>query len=396
MILKLLRYKSYLDRILPYFVLFFPALFYSWTIRSKAKYRGIWLISERGNEARDNSYHLYKYIKNKHPEINSYFVITEDSPDIKKVAVYGNLIKANSFQHFLYFILADKLISTHMYGAAPFGKACLPFLKLLPQKKHILLRHGVAQSAVEYKNNNLNLIVCASDMEIECMKGSNENIKKAIKILGLCRYDSLSDKSKVNKDKYLLIMPTFRKWLEHVSRLPNCDYIFRKDPYYAHWNELLNDERILEICEKNNITIIFYPHYRIQKYLHNFKSCSNYVIIADNSKYDIQELLINSSMLITDFSSVFFDFAYMGKPVAYYQFDTERFRKDHYRQGVFTFEDNGFGPVFSRQDALVNYIIDRIDNEFEMEKKYLNRSVNFFKYSDRRNTDRNFNEILRL
>lgn len=396
MILKLLRYKSYLNRILPYFILFFPALLYSWTIRNKAKYRDIWLISERGNEARDNSYHLYKYIKNMHPEINAYFVITEDSPDIKKIAVYGNVIKPNSFSHFLYFILADKLISTHLYGAAPYGIVCLPFLKLLPKKKHIFLQHGVIKDSFVLKDKNMSIFVCSSEMEIECLKASNENVKKAIKIIGLCRFDGLLDKSKTNTNKNLLIMPTFRTWLERASLLPNSDDIFRKDPYYTHWNELLNNKRLLEICESNNITIIFYPHYRTQKYLHNFIRGSNKVIIADNNKYDIQELLIDSSMLITDFSSVFFDFAYMRKPVAYYQFDTEKYRKIQYSQGVFTYEDNGFGPVFRRQDEVISYIIERINDGFEMEIKYLSRLANFFQYSDNRNTERNFNEILRL
>lgn len=35
---------------------------------SNKKYNDIWLIAERGDEARDNGYAFYKYMKENHPE----------------------------------------------------------------------------------------------------------------------------------------------------------------------------------------------------------------------------------------------------------------------------------------------------------------------------------------
>ena len=35
-----------------------------------AKYRELWLVCERGNDAQDNGYWFYRYLKEKHPEIN--------------------------------------------------------------------------------------------------------------------------------------------------------------------------------------------------------------------------------------------------------------------------------------------------------------------------------------
>ena len=40
-----------------------------------AKYRELWLVCERGNDARDNGYWFYRYLKEKHPEINARYVI---------------------------------------------------------------------------------------------------------------------------------------------------------------------------------------------------------------------------------------------------------------------------------------------------------------------------------
>lgn len=52
---------------------------------------------------------------------------------------------------------------------------------------------------------------------------------------------------------------------------------------------------------------------------------SKEIEIAKFKDYDVQQLLIELRILITDFSSVFFDFAYMKKPVIYYQFDRDKY-----------------------------------------------------------------------
>ena len=131
---KIMRYVSYFARVLPYLVLFLPALLYAVIMKFSSKSREVWLISERGDEARDNAYHLYKYIRTKHPEIDAYFVITDDSADRAKVSQFGNLVRTNSFCHFVHFIIADKLISTHMYGAAPYGRPACLFLSYYPER----------------------------------------------------------------------------------------------------------------------------------------------------------------------------------------------------------------------------------------------------------------------
>ena len=395
MIAKILRYWSYFLRILPYIFIFFPVLVYSWFVKNRPRYQGLWLISERGDEARDNGYHLYRYIREMHPEINVYFVLSSESPDRDKIVKLGReTIEPKSPKHFLYYILAEKVISTHLHGAAPYGKAVLPFLKFMPKKKHVMLKHGVTKDNFAFKDNYIDLLVCVSRFELECLKNSSPKIKDAIQILGFCRYDKLIDKS--SEERIILFMPTFRKWLEDLSRLPNRDKYFTQDSYFTHWNSLLNNRKLIEILEEKNLKLVFYPHYRIQKYIHNFHSISNNVVIADNKKFDIQELLTKSSLMVTDFSSVFFDFVYMKKPVIYYQFDKEDYRKKHYKEGAFSYELHGFGPVLNTEQEVVDYIQHVIDNNFEMDSMYSDRLEGFFEFRDNKNSERNFRAILEL
>jgi len=115
------------------------------------------------------------------------------------------------------------------------------------------------------------------------------------------------------------------------------------------------------------------------------------VIIASFNDYDVQELLMNSKMLITDFSSVIFDFAYMGKPIVYYQFDDI-----HYSHGYFDYGRDGFGPVLKTEDEVINYLAEKVNDGFLVDDMYKARAETFFEIRDDNNCERNFNAILSL
>jgi CDP-glycerol glycerophosphotransferase (TagB/SpsB family) len=101
-------------------------------------------------------------------------------------------------------------------------------------------------------------------------------------------------------------------------------------------------------------------------------------------------------LLITDYSSVFFDLGYMEKPVIYYQFDQEEFRKFHYQEGYFSYEEHGFGPVVLTEEALVDAINECAENDFRMKKKYLDRLEAFYPVRDEKNCERTFNILSRM
>ena len=99
--------------------------------------------------------------------------------------------------------------------------------------------------------------------------------------------------------------------------------------------------------------------------------------------------------LITDYSSVWFDFAYQYKPICYFQYDYEHFRKNQYGEGYFDFKTLGFGDVSTNVSDLVDNIIRVIDRNFVMEDNYKKRVNNFFVYNDTHNCDRIYNEIIK-
>ena len=90
--------------------------------------RDIWLIAERPDQARDNGYCFFKYLREQHPELEAYYVIRRDAPDRAKLEPYGNIIDYNSWKHFLYFCASRVHISAHDNMCAPDHLPILRFL----------------------------------------------------------------------------------------------------------------------------------------------------------------------------------------------------------------------------------------------------------------------------
>ena len=88
---------------------------------------------------------------------------------------------------------------------------------------------------------------------------------------------------------------------------------------------------------------------------------------------DVQTLLKESAMLITDYSSVFFDFAYMRKPIAYWTFDYDLFYSEQYSEGYLNLKTDGFGPDCKNKDEVVDRIEYEIKNNMVLDSLYSGR-----------------------
>ena len=99
---------------------------------------------------------------------------------------------------------------------------------------------------------------------------------------------------------------------------------------------------------------------------------------------------MQASLLITDYSSIFFDFAFIRKPVIYTHFDYEKYRKIYYNKGFFDFDYNldWFGPVRKDIGCTINEIIFEMEHNCMIRQKYLTRIDKFFAFSDQNNSER--------
>lgn len=366
---------------------FFLAKSLSIFIKSKKE---IWLIGERKGEAKDNGYHLFKYIRENKSENRVFYVIDRKSKDFSKVKKYENVLEYGSFKHYVYICLANKFICAHLGSCLIDTPIIWKALSLkLIQGKRIFIQHGITISsheALKYKNSKMDYFICGGKPEYKYVKENFGYPAGCVKYLGFCRFDNLYNNELSNQ---ILVMPTWRAWLGGETWGGNDYNEFLKSEYYLNYKSLINNTDLIDYLEKNNLSLIFYPHYEMQKYIEAFKSTSDRVVIADKENYDVQKLLKESRMLITDYSSVAFDFAYMKKPIYYYQFDSKEYYSKHYNKGYFDYEKDGFGKVCVCEQELVDCISKDI-NGHRYDEFYRKRTENFFELYDNKNCKRNY------
>lgn len=348
----------------------------------------VFLISERGIDARDNGYVFYNYLKTNHPELTVKYVIDKKSSDIDKINK-DDIIFHASLKHYFYYMNSKYLISTHAMGYSPNMRVFLKLNKIKwfkPKGIQVFLQHGIINNylkEITKEKLDIDIFISGAKKEYKYLLENFGFDKDTIKLTGLARYDNL--KGKTNND--ILLMPTWRKKYFYTI----SDKKFKQTDYYKKFNNLINNDRLIEYLRRNDSKLIFYLHHEMQKYAHCFIAKSDRVIIANENKYDIQELLKKSKILITDYSSVFYDFAYMRKKIIYFQFDYNDFYSNHYKEGYFNFVNDGFGPVFKYEDDVIDYII-KYKN---IERKYLNRINGFFSFNDYENCERIYTEIIK-
>ena len=181
---------------------------------------------------------------------------------------------------------------------------------------------------------------------------------------------------------------------------------FKETSFFKTFNGLINDGNLLDYLSSKGYKLVFKPHPNLNKYIGLFDKDNrvefdlndlNYGDNGGENDYHSRryaEIFNHSSLIVTDFSSVSFDFAYLKKPVIYYHYDNDyHFDSEN---GYFDYETMGFGPVVKDYGDLIGRIIDAVDSGCVMDDDYKERVDSFFKYIDKDNSRRVYKEILEL
>lgn len=154
--------------------------------------------------------------------------------------------------------------------------------------------------------------------------------------------DAKRIKQKVGIDgidkKVILYAPTFRE-NQHQAGI---GYTYKTEVDFQRLKEELSDEYI----------ILFRPHYFIANQF-DFEKYKGFIYnVADID--DVKELYVITDLLITDYSSVFFDYAVLKRPILFYMYDLEAYAEDI--RGFYMSLDQLPGDIVETEDALIEKI----------------------------------------
>lgn len=357
----------------------------------------IWLVAERPRIAGDNGLEFYRWVRKTHPEDNTYFVLDRgawnfDSKD-------DHMIVWGSLRHFIYYVACDVFVNTMFQSDKMNVRVCSYFNRIFKRGvRTAYLKHGIIKDGIEmhtYSQLGVRLFICGAKPEYEYFKKFSDYPDENLVYTGLARFDDLLLRNR--DDKFVLIIPTWRRYLvdRNLTKEENEQRFLQSD-FYKHYSELLESEQLSTFLKSNGYKARFCIHAEFRQFLHLFGSClDNVEIVGENES--VHELLLSTSLLITDYSSVFFDAAYAQKPIIFYQFDYDEFRGKHFSEGYFSYERDGMGPVVKDQAALLDAIKGCFDGQrLYVEEKYERRTERFFPLHDTENCKRIYDAIKRI
>lgn len=334
--------------------------------KRRAKNKSLWLFADMPFRADDNAEHLYRYVMKNHPEQNITFVLRKNSHDFKRLKKEGfKLVDPKSFKFKYLIFRADKLISSHIdrYFFEALGE------NTLKTKDFVFLQHGITKDDLSswLNQRKIDLFITGIQTEYDSIAGDFNRYNftpKEVKLTGFPRWDALLKNNQINT-KQILIMPTWREYIvgsyskKLMKRIINPK--FYESEYFYRWGSFLHSKKLKKLHEKYDYKIVFNPHPQIRPYLEGF-NLPNFIIIP-SIEISMQKLFCESSLMITDYSSVAFEMAVLKKPVIYYQFDrNELFSRHTYTQGYFDYNRDGFGSVVLNLDNLLYELEMKLQN----------------------------------
>jgi CDP-glycerol glycerophosphotransferase len=365
-------FKSIIVSISNLFLYFFTKLSYR---RKQRWVFGSWY----GEKYFDNTKYLYEYVLENHKEIDAIWICKDEkivnqiNSNGGKALLYGSW-KAN------YNVITAKFVfMTQKYlDLAP--------LYLIGGAVKIQLWHGVAFKKIGYDsfeiktnflkkiNQGIQNILFKYDVHIASSEEYKNKLAKAFKIeknsiidIGQPRNDIFFDNKYVSNRKNIVLnelndkynmglenkkiisyLPTFRD-----KRSVNFDFTKLKES---------QRQRLIGILEKYNCVILQKAHYVDSKQGSINLNKNNQYIFNLDSNIDTQDLLLSTDILITDYSSCYFDFLLLNRPIIHYVYDYDQY-KNQDRGLYYSIDKAKGGAVGYNFEELIVCIENYLQNE---------------------------------
>lgn len=156
---------------------------------------------------------------------------------------------------------------------------------------------------------------------------------------------------------------------------------FRGDSRFDARNEEKLDFSLMRECLGKEFILVLKLHPFVSQGFKISEELKDFVLDL-SEREDINELMILSDLMITDYSSVVFEYSLLEKPMLFFAYDLEKYKIE--RDFYYEYEEFIPGPLVKD----TREIIDAINkNQFDLEK-IRNFKNKFFDYTDGKSTER--------
>lgn len=377
LIINVLKIISYLNEIIP---------------KNKNK---ILLYDSARNFLDDNTEALYSYlIENNYDK--KYEIICCVPNEKENNSFYKNIGILEGVFHYL----------TSKYVFFSFGD-----FRIEPSKKQIVVNQwhgspikklGKMTSDKNYlteKLDNFTFLLSASEFFTEILSKSFGCSKDKIKIIGNARNDYLFSKKetlkilgikKENYKKSILWMPTFRKSNNNRFNDGNTKETETMLPILNTFKDM---EKLNDILIKEKILLIIKVH---PSAIFKKKNYSNIkIMVNDNLRIKnikLYEFVKEFDALITDYSSIYFDYLLLNRPIAFTLDDYEIYQNSRGFNFENTIDYLAGNHIYNSED-LIRFILDLLEGKDNYKEQRIKMNNLFNYYQDSMNCKRLLEEV---
>lgn len=371
-----------------------------WLTRPFMKNKNIWITFDKMYKAGDNGEYFYRYMLHNKDGVTPRYIINKGYPDaVRMKKEHLKPLYYGSIRQIINFLNSRVIAATHanipvFSGIKPAG---FRYVQDLLDADIVCIQHGLAVQWLAHNLNaqydNLKRFYCASPYEIKNLSHPLYGYynKEDLCLTGVARYDGLLSRP----IRQILIIPTWRAYISMPVSIGNVrpySKTFKETDYFKIYNSLINNPQMIETAKRCNYKITYVLHPTISSQIEDYTPGENVEVLSPvNVNYE--KILTESDLMITDYSGVQFDFAYMRKPILYYHPDK---LPPHYEEGGFYYDTMGFGEICKGEQQLVDSLCRYMENECRIQPFYKERADQFFAFSDNNNCKRIYDSIFEM
>ena len=360
----------------------------------------IWIFGENlGSTANNNSFYFWKHVVNINDDIEKYLVLEKNESNKK---VYNSFSKheqkyilwKNSKKHYQKYFDADLFFVTLSYKDITPDKLLFKNMEMELKKPLIYLQHGtIGMKQVYYEGdaywNNMFKFFIFTDDEYKYLREVNKLADYQLYNAKYHpRYGELLRKDERYKNKNQILW--FITWREYFGVNAETDLFISYIKHVVDSKELKEylkkSEKVLKIC--------VHQFFNENTFKDLFKYSEKGLFeIVHPSEVDVMDELNKSEVLITDYSSVAYDFTFLNRPSILFQPDIQKYGEE--RDFYCEIEDLRKYNL-ERPKQLIDAIINEDYDVNPFFKKSFPEKINYNAIKEDKHIDKIYNDFKQM
>lgn len=318
---KLDPLKVFLKVSAAYLLSFFPS--------KKGDKKVVLVGGNLGEKYEDNAAVFHKYLIENHQDKVTAYWMYDPKKSYAQDKQLSNAVALGSFRNYRLFFKADYSFHGHslMYDIAPSVDKFL-FLNRKTIITHV--SHGIEgfkKILIQKEDVPLlkrtNYFNCASEYEKDLKLNQWKIPERKLIVTGFPRFDRFPTNQPAPEVRKILMMMTWREWLFDLT-----EEEFVESDYFKNTLGLVSHDGIRKLIADNDLhmRVALHPFMRkFEKHFTGLDHPESGIEFQDFNHSSIEKAIVENDMLLTDITSVSWDFLYLNKPIIFNMFDKEEY-----------------------------------------------------------------------